>query len=441
MAADALTLSPHQHMAVERGQTCLSSYAYFLLVMTMRAGKTIAVLSLIEQREYARVLVTAPPNVISVWKKEIEKFFPQLRDKISIVSHHLFARKTTKEKFDCLVIDEIHNFRASSKRTETILQVAKNCRHKIGLTGTVCNRSALELYFPLKIMQRKDKNQPLYNTNAIQRWRAKWGFCPDPHSPFPTWQINPFAEEVFFTELRKISYISDPGHIARPELKKVFYNLTEKQRYLYNAILKRKSFVWDNKPWQFEEALGGAHINNKLRQICSGFLYIDDSTLQVMTKKYIAMFETIKKTSGTILIWYNYAEEKAKVLYLLTFLGKVLEFKRGMTAEKIKQEAPRFVVCHPKSAGAGLDLSFASASIYLGVSDDYINLKQSEFRTADQLGTVKINYFLTARYSVEESRFQTLALKEREYQKIYAKGGHIDETIYADCDQGGQEHS
>lgn len=438
MGRDALEKRAYQDDAVAKGVVCLKERGYFLLVMTMRAGKTYCVLRMAQAMSLKRVLVICPPNVKAVWEEHVRALPEPKLPYVEVVSQGMLSYKTSKTPNDLVIIDEVHGYRENSKRSQSMATIARHAKYRIGLTGTVCNRSVIELYRPLKIMQdRDDKTQPLYNTGAETRWRNRWALCENPRSDYPRFILHPLCEKAFYQELKQIAYIKDPGHVQRPELVKVPYELTDYQRKACKALEKRvpfelRSYFGLTDPIVcLDKELGPAHIISKQCQVCSGFLYMGDKVGHFPTSKYYKLLELVETLPGTVLIWYNYTEERTILQCVLSSVGRVVTFRTGTPLKTLLDQSPRFILCHPKSAGAGLDLSFASASIYLGISDDFINLKQSEYRISDQLGTLKKNYFMTARNSVEEDRFHTLAAKEKEYLKIYQLGGD-DETTHSD---------
>ena len=96
----------------------------------------------------------------------------------------------------------------------------------------------------------------------------------------------------------------------------------------------------------------------------------------------------------------------------------------------------KYLLCHPASAGAGIDLSFADASLYVGVSSDYVNLKQSGYRIVPQgEAAQKTNYFLLCP-GVDRWRWQRYLQRERNFEQFYLRGEAEREVHTSDQGEG-----
>ena len=100
--------------------------------------------------------IICPPAVMPVWRKEL-KLFPNIADKFTILSQGKFSRSKVSAEisFECLIIDEIHNFRAlykDSNRVKSVEDLADRCDYVIGLTGTLADKDNIELYNVIKIL-------------------------------------------------------------------------------------------------------------------------------------------------------------------------------------------------------------------------------------------------------------------------------------------------
>ena len=426
MGRDALKLSSYQHDAIAHMGGALDQYGYALLVMTMRARKTSCVLETLHKRGVESVLVVCPPNVIGVWEKHLRAYDKSFSLAFELVSNGLLSRKSSTTPREYLVVDECQDYREYSKRTRSLLKLAKHSEYKIALTGTLANHSVLEMHYTLRVLQAgRGHTTPLYNCGARERWVSRWGVADNVMSKYPTWYLNSYAEKEFYKELKKFAFILDPQNVRRPKLERVYYDLTEEQKRVCSDLSAGVTFMLSGVEVMPDSATTKAHTNSKMRQVCSGFMYYLDQVLSVPTLKWVRLTHLIYalriKGEWPLIIWYLFSEERNILQSLLQTFGKVQEFN-AQTPRSALKSGWDFLLCHPKSAGAGLDISHAAASIYTGVSDDFINLKQSEYRIVDQTGSDKTNYFLTGRDSIEEKRFISLHKKEVEFNRIYTKG-------------------
>ena len=77
-------------------------------------------------------------------------------------------------------------------------------------------------------------------------------------------------------------------------------------------------------------------------------------------------------------------------------------------------------VCHPRSAGQGLDFSFVDAAIYITLPASYVEYVQSSYRLSAYDGSdEKTIYILTDPIAV---RNYALRFKETEINRLYEKG-------------------
>lgn len=416
------TLKDYQHKAIHKLSNSLEKYRYGFLFFPMRGRKTRTSLYIIKKLsakvEVKTVLVLCPPAVISTWHKEITKVQGLEGLSIHVDSIGKLSRKSLAKGFDVMVVDEVHNFRSWSKRSQSLARAAKKCKYRLGMTGTPADSSLLELYVPLKCLCAKDKG-PLAYTNSRQ-WRNDWGLCDNPYSKFPKYELNESKKDLFYQELSKISYIHDPDMVAPPEMEIVDYDLLPEQRSVIRALKRGSTECNGEKITLRKEVVA---INNACVQICSGFLYERDKTLFFKTNKYRAILDLVNKIQGKVVLWYCYNEEKLR-------LSQIFPHGVVFSPGQVIGEDVRVVICHPLSAGAGIDLSQFDASIYCSVGKGFVAHKQSEYRIAGQDKVAKINYVMCARQSIEMRYIKSMARKEKEFVEFYKRG--TNETICMD---------
>ena len=401
------------------GYRALQKFGYFLLAMTMRARKTRTVLGIIQGYGSKSNIVVCPPKVIDVWKKEIEAVGMDLDD-FAIVSSSMLSRKEIVSPCTFLIIDEIHNFRDNSKRSKSILATAKKAQYVIGMTGTLFDKDELELYRPLKILG-KGVERGLVFSNEV-RWRDRWGECENPYAKFPSYNLKPSKKSSFYDELKKFCFIHNPGKVKQPDLVSYRYDLLDIQKKLIEVVKNRVDLRYRGDIVYARK--GPSDVNNTVYQICSGFIYEDDKVLKVDTLKWRALRDLVDGITGEdkdvkFLLWYRYTQERNMLLKMFPNVG-VFPDDVGFS--------PRFLVCHPRSAGAGVDLSEYGVGIYCGMSPEFVNMKQSEFRIAGQDGVEKKNYVLVS--SAELRAFNSWRKKEKSYNEFYVKGDFYGTQVH-----------
>jgi SNF2 family DNA or RNA helicase len=149
-------------------QAILDAGCHCLLADEMGLGKTVQVLSLIEVNgENKRSLVICPASVISVWQKEIEKFFPDksfaIVDKYynfsnkpdfllcSYVQAHKMNMELRKLSFDYPVLDEAQYVK--NPCSKTMLACCNiNSQFRIAITGTPIENNLMDIWSIFKFL-------------------------------------------------------------------------------------------------------------------------------------------------------------------------------------------------------------------------------------------------------------------------------------------------
>ena len=413
----------YQEQAISHLRKAVTNYGYGFLNMTMRGRKTRTVLHTIERLGGDKVLIICPPAVKETWESEIKAMEMDYLER-HIVSRDILSYKSTDHKFDWLIVDEIHDFRDWSKRSKSLYKIAKNCKKRIGLTGTPFNNSILEYFYPLKILSHGKFCKFKYSTNA-DKWNKYWGYTDNPMSDYPTYLLKLEKQEEFYKLLLEVAFILDPKRVRPPKLKPLWYQLTEEQKTLISDLRRGRDVKFATRTLPPVGEL--VHRNNAEAQICSGFMYTKKGTniitVYCRSQKWEVLRDLLNRLEGRCVLWYNYTAEKEDLLALVPE-AKVFKPGKKMTVY------PARLIAHPKSAGAGIDLSSYDYSIYVSLTNSYVSHRQSEFRIADQEKTIKTNYVLCCRDTVEEARLRKLYNREREHIEFYLRGDK--DEVYMD---------
>lgn len=402
---------PYQKEAFNKAEESLRLYNCFLLVVKMRGRKTRTVLQIIRGMDVKNALIVCPPKVKEAWEKEM-KVLP-LSIPFSIASQDMFSRYTTKTVFDLVVIDEIHNFRSfekDSKRVKSLRKVTNKAQYVIGMTGTLADSSNIESYNIMRLLGGKC---PLYHKTK-EGWKAEWGICINPMADFPKFKINPEKEGAFKKEMEKFSYIKDPDVAKEPNVSVLKYALTDEQKLICEELERRVGV--EVKGNRLRNLKSISQVNQKKAQVCSGFIYTDEGTVQLETNKYNALKSIVSKYPDFKFIIWNLYIYEAEVLKAL-FGRNAAVYSSGKKSSEYRNF--KYLICHPKSCGEGLDLSDRDISIYFTLPAEFIKYKQAAFRVASQEGEVKTNYILCGRGSIEEKRVASIFRKNKYYESLY----------------------
>jgi len=143
------TLRPYQLDGVTWLQNQRMNGAGCLLADEMGLGKTLQVIAHLSCIETMKMhLVVAPVSLVYNWHLEIERFAPQLSEKIYVTSYdflRIHLDDFIKTDYDTIVIDEAQIIKnRDTKKFKAITKLS--CTHKIILTGTPIENSIEDIW-------------------------------------------------------------------------------------------------------------------------------------------------------------------------------------------------------------------------------------------------------------------------------------------------------
>jgi len=271
--------------------------------------------------------------------------------------------------FDLLVIDEISRLRnPAGVRAKAMAKAAKNWRMIWGLSGTLRPNSALDLFSPVRIV---DKGK-LWG-RSYYSWRAKHFYAVD-HMGYD-WRPLPGAEERLNTELAPLTVTVADEEMPRvmPTIVIDRVELPPPARAEY-ARMERQLMAFAGNDDDAVIADSAAIATGKLAQIANGFLYTDpanaaayDKTRRLHEAKREWLQDLIENATSPTLLIYDYRADLDMLLDLLPslpYLGAGVSDK--MSADHIKRWNAgqyKFMGLHPASGGHGLNLQFGGSDM------------------------------------------------------------------------------
>jgi SNF2 family DNA or RNA helicase len=359
----------------------------------MGLGKTVQTLALIqrdrEASEARPVLLVCPTSVVGNWRKEAERFTPQL----SVLVHHGLQRvkggafvkqakqhavvlssyallhrdRETLQKVDWsgVILDEAQNIKnPETKQAQAARDLGAD--YRIALTGTPVENHVGDLWSILEFL-----NPGFLGTRAEFRRRF---FVPiqasrDPDATDRLKRLTgPFVLRRLKTDKSIIADLPDKLEM------KVFCNLTREQASLYAAVVEEASRVLDESEGIERKGQILATLM-KLKQVCNHpaqFLG-DNSPLPDRSGKLARlaeMLEEVLEEGDRALIFTQFTEMGdllqrhlqdtfgREVLYLH---GGVPAKQRDRLVERFQNDAhgPRLFLLSLKAGGSGLNLTAA----------------------------------------------------------------------------------
>lgn len=385
-------------------------------------------------------LVIAPKRVaLSTWTDEVDKW-DHLQD-LNIISvagltpnQRLKALKSKADiyvinvdliswlidnfkndwKFKTVVIDELSCFKSpSSKRFKKLKSVIQSSNRVIGLTGTPLPNGYEDLYSQIYLL---DGGQRLGRTLTV--YREKY-FVPD--------KINHSTGVIYSRKLRSDdckTKIDDKlkdiclsmkasDYLNMPDLtvNNININFDKLTQKRYKELEKEFILQIDT---DFITAKSAVSVNTKLAQLANGAVYSESGdVVEIHNAKIEALKEIIEVAQGNILVFYEFKHDYDRIIKTFKSLKpRKLETSqdlRDWNAGKIK-----LALCHPKSAGHGLNLQ-AGGNIIVWFSLPYsLELYQQAnarlYRQGQKNGV--IIHQLIAKDTVDEDKLQVLEKKD-----------------------------
>jgi len=347
--------------------------------MEMGLGKTVAALTavdtlLYETYEATRVLVIAPKFVaLNVWPAELEKWEHLTHLSYSIVTGdpgqrvralkvkadiHIINRENvawlvqyyqSAWPFDTVIIDELSSFKsAQAQRFKSLRIVRPMIKRVIGLTGTPSPNGLADLWPQIYLL---DQGQRLGQT--LTAFREAY-LTPGQTNGYQVYNYKPRkgAEKEIYDRIGDIcismksaDYLQLPGRIEHEIIIKLDPDVQKKyDDFEREAVLEIEDIT----------AFNAAALTTKLLQFSNGAIYDADRRVHIQhDMKLDALGEIIEAAQGQqVLIFYNYIHDKDRIRERYG----ARELKDGRDINAWNTGTAGLMVCHPASAGHGLNL-------------------------------------------------------------------------------------
>lgn len=356
----------------------------------MGAGKTSAVLHALRGAglfDEAPVLILAPKRVArDVWPSEARKWDGFGEEVVPILGtqterFQALARKALfysinyeqlpwlvkhhgrNWPYRTIVTDEStrlkgHRLKQGGQRTQALAKAAwlPQVERVVELTGTPAPNGLKDLWGQLWYLDRGERLGRTYD-GFSQRWfQRSWdGFGIEP---------LPFAQEQIQDLVRDICITIDPRDygldLAAPIETDIFVDLPDKARDLYREMEKRMFLELEHELGTHEvEAVSAAGRTNKCLQLANGAIYYDRERnwQEVHSAKLDALESIVEEANGMpVLVSYQFVSDFERI-------KRAFPKARGIDETTEKEWNAGHVpmlVCHPASAGHGLNLQLGS---------------------------------------------------------------------------------
>ena len=438
------------HAYQEYAKNWILAHPYCGLLLDMGLGKTLTTLSAIDELKNIfginyKILIIAPKKVAEeTWSAEIEKWdFDLTYSKVlgstkkreqalaEEADIYLINRENivwlveyykTKWPFDFVVIDELSSFKSSkAKRFRALRKVRPKIERVVGLTGTPAPNSLIDLWPQMYLLDRGERLE-----TSQTRYKNKY-FYPDKQNGYIvySWGLRPGSEDMIHKQIEDIcismkakDYLKLPprtDNVVPVQLS----NLAAYKQMEQDLVLDFKG--------QEVTAANAAVLVNKLLQLANGAIYDDEKrVVSVHDDKLDALENIVEDSQGQpILVFYQYQHDLERIKARFPQAEELEDLDRWNQGE-----IP-ILLCHPQSAGHGLNLQKGGHIIvWFGLTWSLEYYQQANARL-DRQGQTEpvIVHHLVAQNTVDEKVLRVLQGKEEKQDMLLeAVKAYIGET-------------
>jgi len=405
-------------------------------------GKTVITLTAIwlllyDYFDATRVLVIAPLRVArDTWSRECAKWAHLNGLVISKVLGSVQERKmalyrkadiyvinrenvewlvTNREwDFDTVIIDELSSFKSpAAKRFRALKKVRHKINRIVGLTGTPAPNGLLDIWSQIYLL---DSGERLGRTFSSYRSRY---FHPHKfiNGGIPTsYAINEAAEAEIYARISDICIsMKALEYLTMPEciFNQAAVELAENELQLYRQLERDLLLPFENSD---VDAANAAVLSNKLLQLANGAVYDEFGDVQhIHNKKLEALEDLLEAANGKpVLIYYAFKHDKDRIKQRLKKRFAIGELNTQEDISRWNAGELQVTLCHPASAGHGLNLQDGGCTIiWFGLTWSLELYQQANARLwrQGQRQTVVIHHII-ARGTIDERVMQALENKD-----------------------------
>lgn len=331
-----------------------------------------------DQFEIKKVLVIAPLRVAEdTWLREKDKWDHTKHLKVSRVLGSAKERKAALEKkadiyvinrenvvwlvellgdkwdFDMVVIDELSSFKSNSaKRFRALRKVRPLCKRVVGLTGTPAPNGYMDLWSEIYLLDRGERlgrTLTQYRDNYFRPGRRNGHIVYE-------WKLREGGKEEIderlsdiCTSMKAVDWLQMPERVDIEH----FVEMDTKTRAKYDQFAR--DHVLEDIDGEDISGINAAAVSNKLLQMSNGFLYDDNKDSHIIHDlKLDALEEIIEAAQGKpVMVFYSYTADLERILKKFP---KAVKLGGEEDITKWNNGDIEILVCHPASAGHGLNL-------------------------------------------------------------------------------------
>ena len=366
-------------------------------------------------------MIVAPKSALGAWERDIEKFEPMDREILKGAGTYINYDKVwrndfEKNKFDLIGLDEAHYIKSrTSRRSKACLKMACNAKYRYILTGTIISNGKLEdIWSPFCFLDPYIQRGYPYSRifgGSYSKFLDRYCILNMYHKPSSYIHVRELQDIIneYSYRVKKSECLDLPDKLP-DEIIKV--DLLEKSLY--------KRLATESAILEYE-ILADNPLSRliKLRQLCSGFIKLEDGTIiETKNEKLSILQEILEGFEDTkkIVIFAEFKYSIKKIEELLTKLKISYVTLDGDQKDKTiwrkfqADKSIRVFIGQYQSANAGIDLFASDTIIYYEPTTRSVVLEQSRDRIHRTGQTNKCSYIhLLTKGTVEMDIYRALA--------------------------------
>lgn len=366
-------------------------------------------------------MIVAPKSALGAWERDIEKFEPMDQEILKGAGTYINYDKVwrndfEKNKFDLIGLDEAHYIKSrTSRRSKACLKMACNAKYKYILTGTIISNGKLEdIWSPFCFLDPYIQRGYPYSRifgGAYSKFLDRYCILNMYHKPSSYIHVRELQDIIneYSYRVKKSECLDLPDKLP-DEIVKV--DLLEKSLY--------KRLATESAILEYE-ILADNPLSRliKLRQLCSGFLKLEDGTIiETKNEKLSILQELLEgfEDDKKIVIFAEFKYSIGKIEELLKKLKIKYVTLDGDQKDKTiwrkfqADKSIRVFIGQYQSANAGIDLFSSDTIIYYEPTTRSVVLEQSRDRIHRTGQTNKCSYIhLLTKGTVEVDIYRALS--------------------------------
>ena len=391
----------------------LRTHSHCALFLDMGLGKTVCSLTvakeLLDDFRIEKILVIAPKRVAEdTWTRECEKWdhLKELRVvKVLGSSEYRQSALATEADvyvinrenvqwlveycngvwpFDLVIIDELSSFKnPQAKRFKMLRRVIGQSSFVWGLTGTPASNGYMDLWAEIFLIDGGDRLGKFIGSYRQQFFYAG---AHRGHIVYE-YKLRTGAKQRIDQRLSDICLsMSKEDWLSLPPIinNEVRVRMTTAERKIYDKFQRDRVLpLLENKLSSIDDmssaVLGetAAVLSGKLLQMANGAVYDDDGNVfQLHDRKLDALEEIVESSQGTpLLVFYSYKHDVDRIK---AKFPQARELTNSNDIEMWNKGEVPMLLCHPASAGYGLNLQEGShIMVWFGLPWSLENYQQS----------------------------------------------------------------